>query len=243
MFSRLSQYLDSYILWNQILFDQCTQEFILCFRSSRKTYFDLFKTNFYKKFKKFNFLLQTHRDYQCLIAVTKIHGAPDRCFVYIFFFCPFHAFDRRHEILSLILAWIHHFFSSSICINIVFVSRVRSVKWHKKISHPRRLICKRRKIRLSYAVPLLFMTNVIHSWDTEWTVILISSPYNGGHRLHLLSYDFRQLLKGEFHNFHPLLLSCQQFSVLRAVCTIPYRCIWLIIFQKILTYIGIIRQE
>ena len=59
-------------------------------------------------------------------------------------------------------------------------------KQHKKISHPRRLICKRRKILLSYAVPLLFMNNVIHSRDTEWTVILISSPYNGGHRLHLL---------------------------------------------------------
>ena len=59
-------------------------------------------------------------------------------------------------------------------------------KQHKKISHPRRLICKRRKILLSYAVPLLFMNNAIHSRDTEWTVILISSPYNGGHRLHLL---------------------------------------------------------
>ena len=58
--------------------------------------------------------------------------------------------------------------------------------------------------------------------------ILISSPYNGGNRLHLLLYDFRQLLKGEFHNFLPLLLSNQQFSVLRSGCTIPYHCILLI---------------
>ena len=56
--------------------------------------------------------------------------------------------------------------------------------------------------------------------------ILISSPYNGGNRLHLLLYNFRQLLKGEFHNFLPLLLSNQQFSVLRSECTIPYHCIF-----------------
>ena len=109
MFSCLSQYLNRYILRDQVLFDQSTQEFIFCFRSSRETYLDLFKTDFYKKFKKFNLLLQTHWDYQCLVAVTKVYRTPDRCFFYIFFLCPFHAFDRWHEILSLILAWIHHF--------------------------------------------------------------------------------------------------------------------------------------
>ena len=72
------------------------------------------------------------------------------------------------------------------------------------------------------------MNYVIHSWDTERVIVLISSPYNGGHRLHLLSEGFRQLLKGEFHNFLPLLLSNQQFSVLRSGCTIPYHCILLI---------------
>ena len=40
-------------------------------------------------------------------------------------------------------------------------------KRHKKIFILHRLICKRRKILSSYAVPLLFMNNVIHSWDTE----------------------------------------------------------------------------
>ena len=74
--------------------------------------------------------------------------------------------------------------------------------------------------------------------------ILISSPYNGGNRLHLLLYNFRQLLKGEFHNFLPLLLSNQQFSVLRSGCTIPYHCILLItlfgFFEMKWTYVWII---
>ena len=74
--------------------------------------------------------------------------------------------------------------------------------------------------------------------------ILISSPYNGGNRLHLLLYNFRQLLKGEFHNFLTLLLSNQQFSVLRSGCTIPYHCILLItlfgFFEMKWTYVWII---
>ena len=36
-----------------------------------------------------------------------------------------------------------------------------------------------------------FMNYVIHSWDTERVIVLISSPYNGGHRLHLLSLRFQ----------------------------------------------------
>ena len=35
------------------------------------------------------------------------------------------------------------------------------------------------------------MNYVIHSWDTERVIVLISSPYNGGHRLHLLSLRFQ----------------------------------------------------
>ncbi len=166
MLSGLSQNLNSYILWDQILLDQGTQKFIFCFRSSRETYFNFFETDFYKKFKEFNFLFQTHRNHQCLITVTKVYRTPDRCFVHIFFFCPFHAFNRRHKILSLIFAWIHHFFFLRY-VNIMFGLWGLTVKRHKKIFHLHRLICKRRKILSSYAVPLLFMNNVIHSWDTE----------------------------------------------------------------------------
>lgn len=57
--------------------------------------------------------------------------------------------------------------------------------------------------------------------------ILISSPCNGGHRLRLLSFsDFGQMLRGEFHNFLPLLSTSQQFSVLRSLCTIPHHSIF-----------------
>ena len=109
MFSGLCQYLDSYILRNQILLDQCTKKLILCLRSCRETYLDLFKTDLYKKLEKLNLLLQAHRDHKCLVSVTKVYRAPDRGFLYIFFFCPFHTFNRRHVILTFVLRWCHHF--------------------------------------------------------------------------------------------------------------------------------------
>ena len=46
-------------------------------------------------------------------------------------------------------------------------------------------------------------------------------------REHIIRKTF-EAVKGEFHNFLPLLLSNQQFSVLRSGCTIPYHCILLI---------------
>ena len=48
------------------------------------------------------------------------------------------------------------------------------------------MICKRRKTSKSYAVPLFIYELRHHSPDTE-SEILISSPFNGGHRLRLLS--------------------------------------------------------
>ena len=63
MLSGLSQYLDSYILWNEILLDQGTQKFIFCLRGCRKTNLDLLKANFHKKLKKLYFLFQAHRNH------------------------------------------------------------------------------------------------------------------------------------------------------------------------------------
>lgn len=51
MLSGLSQNLNSYILWDQILLNQGTQKFIFCFRSSRETYFNFFKTDFTRSLK------------------------------------------------------------------------------------------------------------------------------------------------------------------------------------------------
>ena len=48
------------------------------------------------------------------------------------------------------------------------------------------MICKRRKTSKSYAVPLFIYELRHHSPDTG-SEILISSPFNGGHRLRLLS--------------------------------------------------------
>lgn len=36
------------------------------------------------------------------------------------------------------------------------------------------------------------------------------------------------MLRGEFHKSLPLLLTSQQLSVLRSLCTIPHQCISLI---------------
>ncbi len=40
--------------------------------------------------------------------------------------------------------------------------------------------------------------------------------------------DFEQMLRGEFHKSLPLLLTGQQLSVLRSLCTIPHQCISLL---------------
>ena len=56
--------------------------------------------------------------------------------------------------------------------------------------------------------------------------VLISSPYNGGYRLRLLSImEFGQMLKGEFHEFLLLSRTTRQLSVLQSSRTIPHQSI------------------
>ena len=114
MLSCLCQYLDGYIFRNQILIDQCAQESIFCFRCSRKSYFDLFKTNLYKQLEKLHLLIKTHRDHQRLVAITKIYRTPCRSLVNILLFRPIQTYFRWHIILFLIFTWVHHLIISSI---------------------------------------------------------------------------------------------------------------------------------
>ena len=112
MLSRLSQYLDGYVIRDQVLFDQSTDKGVFCLRCCREANFDLFETDLYEQFEEFDLLLQAHRDDQGLVSITKVNAAPDWSFVYIFFLCPFHASHWRHKILSLIFCYVFHDLSS-----------------------------------------------------------------------------------------------------------------------------------
>ena len=170
MLSRLSQYLNRNIIWNQILLDQGTDKRIFRLRCRRKTNFDLFKSYFDKQFKELNLLLQAHRNDQCLVSVTKVNTTPDRCLIYIFFFSPFHTFHWRHKILSLIFCYVFHNFPP-FSVRIVTVHSNLSKGIKQKKSSISTDYCKRRKTT-TLAVPLLFMNGFIHSRDTE-----SSDPY------------------------------------------------------------------
>jgi len=146
--SGLCQYLDRYIVRNQVLLDQCTDKGVFCFRCCREPNFNLLKTDLNKQFEKFYFLLKTHRDYQCLVSVTQVYAAPDWGFVYVFFFCPFHTFYRWHKILSFVFCYVFHDHSSIFAECFAVQSKKKSL-----ISTD---YCKRRKTTV-FAVPLLFM--------------------------------------------------------------------------------------
>ena len=94
MLSCLCQYLNRYILRNQILIDQLAQKFKFRLTGCRKADFNFLKANLYKQLEKLDFFIQTHRYDQCLIAIPQIHAAPLGCFFYIFFPCPVHAWLR-----------------------------------------------------------------------------------------------------------------------------------------------------
>src|SRR5699024_1307007 len=64
--ARLSQYLDRYIVRNQVLLDQGSEKFVFCLRSCRKAGLNFLKTDFDQQFEKFDLLLQAHGDYQSL---------------------------------------------------------------------------------------------------------------------------------------------------------------------------------
>ena len=157
MFSCLGQYLNGNILRNQVLFNQGTKKLILGLGSSRETNLNLFKTNLYKKFEKLNLLLQTHRNYKCLISVTKVYRAPDRGLIHIFLLRPFHTFHRRHVILTFVLGWCHHFRFPPFSLPLIFFCFCNFILYYdiKKSSDSANPARDERQL-LSYAVPLLF---------------------------------------------------------------------------------------
>ena len=109
MLSCLSQNLYCNIIRDHITLDQCSHENVFCLRCSRKSNFDLFKSNIDKHLEKLQLLIKTHRFDQCLISITKVDRTPDWCFLDMVFLRPVIFTDRRHKILSFILFNIFHF--------------------------------------------------------------------------------------------------------------------------------------
>ena len=108
MLSCLRQNLNGNIVRDQILFNQCAAKFIFCLRSSRKTNFNFFESNFYQILKELQFFFQAHRCNQCLIAIPQVYAAPDRRMIDIIFLCPAHWRIGNRIKLSGILFHIFH---------------------------------------------------------------------------------------------------------------------------------------
>ena len=78
-FPALGQYLYPHIIRDQSAFDQLTQKIVFNLAGSRKAYFDLLKAKLDQILKHLDLFLHDHRINQCLVSVTKVYAAPDRC--------------------------------------------------------------------------------------------------------------------------------------------------------------------
>ena len=76
----LHQHLYGHIIRDHLPLDQLTQEVILDLGCCRKAHLDFLEAQLYKHLEKLDLLLYAHRIHQCLVTITQIDGAPDRCF-------------------------------------------------------------------------------------------------------------------------------------------------------------------
>ena len=110
VFTRLGEHLDGDIVRNQIPFDEGTAEFVFSLAGGREADLDFLKADADKMPEKFELFFKAHRDDEGLVAVAKIHAAPDRRFVDAVFFHPFGVFDVCRKILFLVLLIAVHMF-------------------------------------------------------------------------------------------------------------------------------------
>ena len=80
LFSTLCQDLYADIIRDHFALDQLTQEIIFDLACCRESDFDLLKSKLYKIIKHFYFFFYDHWIDQCLITVSEVNAAPDRCF-------------------------------------------------------------------------------------------------------------------------------------------------------------------
>ena len=137
VFARLGEYLNGDIVRNQIPFDKGAAEFVFSLAGGREADLNFLKADADEIAEKFELFFKAHRNDERLVAVAKIHAAPDRRFVDAVFFHPFGIFDVCRKILFL-------------------VEREEKKGIKKSLSHNKKLLCKRDEV-LFFAVPL-FLT-------------------------------------------------------------------------------------
>ena len=108
MLSGLCENLNRHIFGDQVFFDQTAEKNELRLGSCREANLNFFETDFTEHLEELDLGIQIHRNDKCLIAIAKIHTAPDRSFVDGILFYPVVAFFRRHIILFCVLSVIHH---------------------------------------------------------------------------------------------------------------------------------------
>ena len=86
--ARLRENLYRHIVGYHIFLNQCPDEIVLRIRGGREAYLDLLEADLYQQLEEFEFILQTHRVDQSLIAVSQIHAAPDGRFLDAVLFHP-----------------------------------------------------------------------------------------------------------------------------------------------------------
>ena len=109
-FTTLCQHLYSHIIGNHFTFNKLTQKIKLNLTGSRKSNFNLFKSQLNQILKHFNLLTDHHGINQCLVSITKIHTTPDRGFFNLLT-RPFSLRIVYYRIFSVTLI-VQHFFSS-----------------------------------------------------------------------------------------------------------------------------------
>ena len=108
MLSSLSQYLNSYIIWNQIFIHQTAQESIFSFRGCWEAYFNFLEANLNQHLEELYLLIETHRNNQGLIAISQVNRAPGWSLVWELLLSPAHINSWGHKITRLILFYIFH---------------------------------------------------------------------------------------------------------------------------------------
>ena len=108
MFPGLCQHLYCHIVGYQILIYELSQKLVFRLRSCRKSYFYLLEADLHQIFEKFHLFIKAHGNDEGLIAVSQIHAAPYRCFLYVILFHPAAVSICRREISHLVFLIIFH---------------------------------------------------------------------------------------------------------------------------------------
>ena len=104
----LGEDLYGHVFGDEVLFDQCTQELILCFAGCGEPDFDFLESDSDQELEKLYFFLQAHGYDQGLVAIPQIHGTPGRCLFNVVFPDPAVFVFRCRVISRCVFRSVHH---------------------------------------------------------------------------------------------------------------------------------------